>query len=67
MEARIIELETRIAYQERLVHELNEVITRQQNQIDALRADYERILAHLKTEDGDRVARPDEEYPPPHY
>ena len=67
MEARIIELETRIAYQERLIQELNEVITRQQNQIDALRADYERILAHLKTGDGDRITGPDEEPPPPHY
>jgi len=67
MEARIIELETRIAYQEQLIQELNEVVTRQQNQIDALRADYERILAHLKAGDGDHIATADEECPPPHY
>ena len=36
MENRVVELETKISYQEHLLQELNEVVITQQNQIDAL-------------------------------
>ncbi len=67
MEDRIIELETRLSYQDRLIQELNEVVTRQQNQIDHLEADMKRVRDHLKGSAGSQIARPDEEIPPPHY
>jgi len=64
---RIIELESRIAYQERTIEELNLVVTGQQQQIDTLLQDIRRIRAYLKNADGSDVARADEEAPPPHY
>lgn len=36
MEKRIIELETKIAFQEHMLEELNDVITEQQRQLDRL-------------------------------
>jgi SlyX protein len=36
MEERFVDLETRLTYQERTIEELNEVVTRQQGQIDVL-------------------------------
>ncbi len=67
MEARITELETRFAYQERLLQELSDVLAGQQQQIDSLHADYDLILAHLKAMAATQTARPDDEPPPPHY
>jgi len=67
METRIIALETSLAYQERLIQDLNGVIASQQKQIDALRTDIDRILSHLKAADAVQIARPDEDTPPPHY
>lgn len=67
LESRIIELETKISYQDHTIHELNDVITRQQKQIDRLETDMKRIRDHLKGNTGSQLARPDEEVPPPHY
>lgn len=67
MEKRIIELETKISYQEHLMQELNDVITRQQKQIDALEVQIKRFQDHLKHATSSQIARPEEEIPPPHY
>jgi len=67
MEDRIIELETKISYQEHLIQELNDVITHQQKQIDALEVEMKRIRDHLKSSNSSNIARPEEEVPPPHY
>ncbi len=67
MENRIIELETKISYQEHLLHELNEVVTAQQKQIDALEKELRRIREHLKAGHSSGIARPEEDVPPPHY
>ena len=67
MEDRIIELETKISYQEHLIQELNDVITHQQKQIDALEVEMKRIRDHLKSSNASQIARPEEEVPPPHY
>lgn len=67
MENRIIELETKISYQEHLLQELNEVVTSQQKQIDRLEKDLRRILEHLKASRSSGIARPEEDVPPPHY
>ena len=37
MEDRIVELETKLVFQDQTINELNEVITDQQNQLDILR------------------------------
>ncbi|MDT8377188.1 MAG: SlyX family protein [Mariprofundaceae bacterium] len=67
IEKHIIELETKISYQEHMIHDLNEVVTRQQKQIDLLEADMKRIREHLKDSSESQLARPEEETPPPHY
>jgi len=67
LENRIIELETKISYQDHLLQELNEVITLQQKQIDRLEKDSRRMLEHLKASHTSGIARPEEDVPPPHY
>jgi len=67
MNDQIIELETRIAYQDHLIGELNEVVTRQQQQIDRIEQQLDRLQRALKHSGGSGLARPDEEVPPPHY
>ena len=65
--ARLIELETRIAFQEHTLSELNDVVTEQGRQLFDLRRELERALADLKTLRGLLYADPSSEPPPPHY
>jgi len=67
MDERLTELETKISYQEHLLGELNDVVTRQQRQIDRLEKELKRVQTHLKAGSSSELARPDEETPPPHY
>ncbi len=67
MEKRMIELETKVSYQDHMIQELNDVVIRQQKQIDALEAEMKRTREHLKGNSGSGLARPEEESPPPHY
>jgi len=67
MKDRLIELETKISYQDHVIGELNEVVIRQQDQIDRLEKGSEQLRQHLKQNSGTGLARPDEEVPPPHY
>lgn len=67
MDNRIIELEARIAYQDHTIGELNEVVTRQQQQIDRLEGLVEQLRQNLKQSGSSGLARPEEEVPPPHY
>ncbi len=62
--SRLDALEMRIAHQDRMIAELNEVITSQWRKIDAL----ERQLAQLREEYQNIAAQRDApEPPPPHY
>ncbi len=67
MKDRLIELETKISYQDHIIGELNEVVTRQQSQIDRLEKEMKQLREHLKHSSSTGLARPDEEVPPPHY
>ncbi len=67
MENRLIELETKISYQDHIIDELNDVVTRQQQQIDRLEKAMKSLNEHLKQAGSSGLARPDEEVPPPHY
>jgi SlyX protein len=64
---RLVELETRVAFQEHTLAELNDVVASQSQEILALRRDLERALADLKTLRGLLYADPSVEPPPPHY
>ena len=50
MEERIIELEARIAYQDKTIEEVNEVLISQQAKIDALEGRIAAIMRHLQAQ-----------------
>ena len=64
---RLVELETRIAFQEHTLAELNDVVTAQGRQLFDLRRELERALVDLKTLRGLLYADSSSEPPPPHY
>jgi SlyX protein len=64
--ANIEDLEIRITYQEAALEELNQVVIKQQGQIDLLIEEIKRLKQQL--EQGADFVRPlSEETPPPHY
>lgn len=67
MENRIIELETRLSFQEDTIHELNEVVTRQQNQIDVLQEQVSELRKRMQSTQTSNIKDEGEETPPPHY
>ncbi len=66
-EQRIVELETKLSFQERLIQELNEALTHQQRQLDILRHAVNTTCERLKTGLADVDEPLIEEVPPPHY
>ncbi len=69
MDQRLIELETRIAFQDDTIEQLNQIIAAQQRQIDQLHKEIAAIAARL-SESGvitSNIATLAEETPPPHY
>ena len=65
MEERIIELETRLTYQDDLVQKLDEVIIKQQKEIDEIKVLLKRMNQQLNETIGQEL--PGEEGPTPHY
>ena len=63
---RLTNLEGTIAFQERTIDDLNEVVTRQQVQIDRLEQQLKLVLEQLNAA-GTLVRDADQEEPPPHY
>ena len=64
---RLVELETRVAFQDHLLNELNDVVTAQGRELQALQQQLLRAMADLKTLRGLLYADPSSEPPPPHY
>jgi len=65
-ESRFQDIESKIAFQERLLENLNEALTSQQQQLDGLRAQLKKIAQILETTE-QQTSRPEDEVPPPHY
>ena len=67
LEQRLVELETRLAFQEQAMHELSDALA--ETRLEAARnADRLRQAMHdLRLARGDLVADPASEPPPPHY
>jgi SlyX protein len=64
---RLVELESRVAFQEHTLAELNDIVTAQVREVETLRRQLERALADLKSLRGLLYADPAAEPPPPHY
>lgn len=67
MQDDIIELQTRIAFQDGVIEELNQVVTRQQTQIDRLQRQLDKLNGQVENLQQDQVVRQADEPPPPHY
>ena len=65
MEARIIELEKRVAFQEDTLEVLNQSLIEQSRQLARLAKKLDRLQERLLSED--YLCDPSEETPPPHY
>ena len=69
VDARVVELETRLAFQDDTLQALNDVVAAQQRQIDLLEIKLA-ALARRQQELGDSIGNgggADHEAPPPHY
>mgnify|MGYP000132526915 CR=1 FL=1 len=67
LEAQIIELETRLAFQEHAIQALNDVVTRQQQQIETLVREVQALKDRLRAAAPSPVGPLEDEKPPPHY
>lgn len=66
LEKRIIEIETRLAFQDDFVLELNDIVIEQQRQLDELRKEVNSMMSHLRAALSPLIAEQGEEKPP-HY
>lgn len=63
----ITDLEIQLTHQQKQVEELNELMYRQQQQIDALTSELRQIKEQLQIVLPSLVKETEEEAPPPHY
>lgn len=63
----MVELEARITFQERTLQELNDVVTYQQQQIEALVREVNTLKDRLRAAAPSPVGPLEDEKPPPHY
>jgi len=67
VEDRLIELETRVAFQDDLLHQLNEIVSRQSVELDSLILQVRRLQEQLQGMEPAHIKTQAEEVPPPHY
>jgi SlyX protein len=67
VEERIIELESKVAFQDDTIGKLNDIITEHQREIYRLTRELEAIRTKLIALAPSLLANLDEEAPPPHY
>ncbi|GIX36685.1 MAG: protein SlyX [Lysobacteraceae bacterium] len=67
LEKRLVDLETRLAFQERALNELSDMLVASRVAQEAMRARLEAALVDLKSLRGLLYADPGQEPPPPHY
>lgn len=67
MDERIVELETRLAFQEQSIQTLNETVIEQARQIERLSGELEALKQRMRAIAPSIIATEAEETPPPHY
>ena len=64
---RIIELQTKLAFQENTIQELNQTVTKLQSEIVLINQRIQLLHEQLKQVQPSNIATQSEETPPPHY
>lgn len=67
MEARLTDLEIRLTHQEAAISEINEVLLKQQSQLESLRSTVSGLQQQIRELTPSNIASLAEETPPPHY
>jgi len=67
MENKIINLESKLAFQDETINDLNEVITDQQQQLDQLREEIRLLSLRIASVAESSAGTEEKEAPPPHY
>lgn len=67
MENKIIDLQSKLAFQDETINELNEVITDQQSQLDQLREEIRLLGLRIASVAESSGGTEEKEPPPPHY
>ena len=67
MREELVQLQTQMSFQEDTVGQLNDVVTRQQKQIDELMLAVEQLKKQLESMATEPLESQEEEAPPPHY
>jgi len=67
MKERITDMEIQLMHHENSIQQLNEVVTRQELEIEKLRNDMRQMMRHLQMITPSLVRDALEEEPPPHY
>lgn len=67
LESRIVDLESKVAFQDYTIEELNRVLTDQQQQISELTQLVTQVREWVVNLQQPNIATPDQETPPPHY
>lgn len=63
----IVDLQTRLAFQDGLLEQLNEVVTSQQKQIDRLESQIAALKSQMESMHQTQLMQQSDEPPPPHY
>ncbi|MEJ2360203.1 MAG: SlyX family protein [Gammaproteobacteria bacterium] len=67
LEQHVTELQTQLAFQEDTIQTLNDIVTRQQAQIDKLEHEVKALLVQMQQLSDALRPSPADEAPPPHY
>lgn len=67
MEDKIIDLQSKLAFQDETINDLNEVITDQQHQLDKLREEIRLLGLRISSVAETSSVSEEKEPPPPHY
>lgn len=63
----IVDLQTRVAFQDGVLEQLNQVVTSQQTQIERLENQVKNLKSQLESLQHSQVVQQGDEPPPPHY
>lgn len=67
MQDRIVELESKVAFQDELINRLDEILVAQRDELDRLAERVRRLEEQLKAGTTSMIRTEAEETPPPHY